>query len=123
MTKFERAYQGVKLLPPPSPAGMLLAITLASLSHCRSKVETHLFAPNAKPELTKGLYKLCTDLSSTSTCSTQVTYLSYTQNLVHVVLKISICIAIDHLKTATFEDHTIATLLSKHMYRFICTFE
>jgi len=45
-------------LPPPSPAGMLLAITLASRSHCRSKVETQRFAPNARPELTKGLYML-----------------------------------------------------------------
>lgn len=42
-------------LPPISPLGILLAITLASLSHWRSSVPTHLLAPKARPEFTNGL--------------------------------------------------------------------
>uniref|UniRef100_A0A7C9AEL8 Uncharacterized protein n=1 Tax=Opuntia streptacantha TaxID=393608 RepID=A0A7C9AEL8_OPUST len=61
------------VITPPSPAGMLLAITLASLSHCLSKAETQRFAPKARPELTNALYTLWTARSSTSTCSTHVT--------------------------------------------------
>lgn len=60
-------------IPPTSTVGILVAMTLASLSHCRSRVATQRFAPNALPVLTSCLYRLCTPLSSTSTCSTHVT--------------------------------------------------
>ncbi|GER52971.1 transcriptional regulator, partial [Striga asiatica] len=48
--------------------------TLASRSHCRSRVETHRRAPKARPELTSALYMVCTARSSISTCSTHVTW-------------------------------------------------
>lgn len=51
-----------------------MAIELARRSHCRSKTATQRLAPKARPELTSGLYKSWTALSSTSMCSTHITY-------------------------------------------------
>lgn len=68
------SFDGVVYIPERSQAGMLLAMELASRSHWRSSVATQRFAPKAKPVLTNGLYMLWTDLSSTSICSTHVTF-------------------------------------------------
>lgn len=47
--------QEMRILPPTSTVGIFVAIALASLSHCLSKVATQRLAPNACPELTSCL--------------------------------------------------------------------
>ena len=78
---------------------MLVAEALARRSHWRYKVATHFFAPNARPELTSCLYRLWTRLSSTWTCSTQVTWCRH----------------------QSFENEINLMQISIHIYIYWCT--